>query len=486
MVNKRDDASLSEEKDSLLFDDELVFADEDDELTFADEADQAQDAEYSRVPPWKVLIVDDEEEVHSVTKLALNDFEFEGRKLDFMSAFSSIEAKKCVEENGDIALILLDVVMETDDAGLKFVENLRQGEQANSMIRIVLRTGQPGYAPEESVIMDYDINDYKAKTELTTQKLFTTVVAALRSYRDLQKLEEQRQEIEDIAVAAARFVPADILRFLQKESIVDVGLGDQTQCEMTVLFSDVRNFTLLSENMTPYESFNFINELLNKFGPIVRQHHGFIDKYIGDSVMALFPNEANHAVKAGIEMQNELKEINDARHEMNQPLVKIGVGIHTGKLILGMIGEKERLEGTVISDVVNTAARMEGLTKRYKSPMLISKQTLEELGQPIEYNYRFMEHVKVKGKTQSTSVYEIYDSEPQEVIKLKNTTKENLDQGISAYYNRQFEKSTEYFRQALSGYPDDRIAEIYLELAEIYEQNGVPDGWNGEIEMTEK
>ena len=151
-----------------------------------------------------------------------------------------------------------------------------------------------------------------------------------------------------------------------------------------------------------------------------------------------------------------------------------------------MIGEKERLEGTVISDVVNTAARMEGLTKRYKSPILISEQTLKELDQPIKHNYRFMEHVKVKGKIQSTSVYEIYDSEPQEIIKLKNDTQEILDQVIHAYYKQQFAVAAEYFQQSLSNYPNDQIAQIYLELAEIYERNGVPDGWNGEIEMTEK
>ena len=202
--------------------------------------------------------------------------------------------------------------------------------------------------------------------------------------------------------------------------------------------------------------------------------------------MALFPNEANHAIKAGIEMQNELKEINANRHKKDQPLVQIGIGIHTGKLILGMIGEKERLEGTVISDVVNTAARMEGLTKRYKSPILISEQTLKELDQPIKHNYRFMEHVKVKGKIQSTSVYEIYDSEPQEIIKLKNGTQEILDQGIHAYYKQKFAVAAEHFQQSLSNYPNDRIAQIYLELAEIYERNGIPDEWNGEIEMTEK
>ena len=144
------------------------------------------------LPPWKILIVDDEEDIHTITKMALKRFEFEGRTLQFYHAYSAIDGMAVLQKETDIALIFLDVVMETDDAGLKMVEWIRQILH-NKFIRIVLRTGQPGQAPEEKVIVDYDINDYKEKTELSRKKLFTTVFSSLRSYRDIIKVEEARK-----------------------------------------------------------------------------------------------------------------------------------------------------------------------------------------------------------------------------------------------------------------------------------------------------
>jgi len=149
------------------------------------------DEEKTQLKPWRILIVDDEVDIHTVTKMALKRFELEGRGVEFLSAFNSTEAKQALEENDDVALIFLDVVMETDDAGLKVAKWLRE-ENKNTFTRIILRTGQPGQAPEEEVIMDYDINDYKQKTELDRTKLFTTVVTALRAYRDLIKIEQSR------------------------------------------------------------------------------------------------------------------------------------------------------------------------------------------------------------------------------------------------------------------------------------------------------
>ncbi|MDA8622406.1 DUF3369 domain-containing protein [Psychrosphaera sp.] len=137
-------------------------------------------------------MVDDEEDIHSITKMALKRFEFEGKSLNFLSAYSANDAQSLVRKNPNIALIFLDVVMETDDAGLKFVKWLRN-EQKNQMSRVILRTGQPGQAPEEKVIMEYDINDYKQKTELDRRRLFTAVVSALRGYRDLLEIDENRK-----------------------------------------------------------------------------------------------------------------------------------------------------------------------------------------------------------------------------------------------------------------------------------------------------
>lgn len=165
------------------------------EFLFAHEQPEQKNETTVQRPKWKILIVDDEKEVHAVTRLALMDVTFEGAGLEFLSAHSIAEAKAQIDQHHDLALVLLDVVMETDDAGLQVANYIRQ-EKRNQQVRIILRTGQPGQAPERAVVLNYDINDYKAKTELTSQKLFTSVMSALRSYRDIMQVEQQRQRLE--------------------------------------------------------------------------------------------------------------------------------------------------------------------------------------------------------------------------------------------------------------------------------------------------
>ncbi|MDR2789244.1 MAG: DUF3369 domain-containing protein, partial [Candidatus Accumulibacter sp.] len=178
-------------------DDALFFADEDESATHP----LAQTK--GKIPkPWKVMIVDDEPGVHTITRLALSGFVFEGRALEFLSAYSAAEAKALMAEHPDTAMIFLDVVMETENAGLDVVCHIRE-TLGNRMTRVILRTGQPGQAPERQVILEYDINDYKTKTELTAQKLFTSVVAGLRAYADLEIIEQNRSGLEQIISASA-------------------------------------------------------------------------------------------------------------------------------------------------------------------------------------------------------------------------------------------------------------------------------------------
>ncbi len=169
------------------------------ELLFVDNAGNKSKA--SKIP-WKVLIADDEEEVHAVTRMVLDGFTFEGRKLQLLGAYSGEETKAMLRDHSDIAVLLLDVVMEEDNAGLEVVKYIRE-ELQNSFIRIILRTGQPGQAPERRITMEYDINDYKEKTELTAQKLFTTITASLRAYRDLRTIEKNKKGLEHIVAASA-------------------------------------------------------------------------------------------------------------------------------------------------------------------------------------------------------------------------------------------------------------------------------------------
>jgi response regulator RpfG family c-di-GMP phosphodiesterase len=171
-------------------DDDLVFCDDDDTPTLTERT-------------WKVMLVDDEQAIHDVTRLALSDFSFAGRSLEFISVYSARDALEAIRKHPDTAVMLLDVVMETEHAGLEVARAIRE-DIGNRFVRIVLRTGQPGQAPERRVIADYDINDYKEKTELTSQKLATLMYASLRSYRDIIALEKSKRGLEAVIEASAQ------------------------------------------------------------------------------------------------------------------------------------------------------------------------------------------------------------------------------------------------------------------------------------------
>ncbi|MBI4806694.1 MAG: DUF3369 domain-containing protein [Desulfovibrio sp.] len=195
-----------------------------DEPLFTDEpgspAQPSAAAEDAGREPWKVLIVDDEEEVHTVTRFVLGGFRFLGRGLNFISTYNTRDTKTVLAENPDIAVVLLDVVMDEFDSGLALVRYIRE-ELGNAFVRIILRTGQPGYAPEQKVIIEYDINDYREKSELTAQKLLSSMITALRAFRDLHALENSRRGLAKIVAAAG-----DILALSSLEKFVS-GVLDQ-------------------------------------------------------------------------------------------------------------------------------------------------------------------------------------------------------------------------------------------------------------------
>ncbi|AZP12160.1 DUF3369 domain-containing protein [Undibacterium parvum] len=183
----------------------------------------ATSASANKLPPWKILLVDDEPDVHTITKMTLNRFLLDGRGLVFLDAYSGAEAKQVLAAESDIALVFLDVVMEAEDSGLEVARWMRQ-ELGNKFSRIVLRTGQPGQAPEERVIVDYDINDYKEKTELDRKKLFTTTFAALRAYRDIMEVEQARRFQMSYREGLERVIEASAQIF-QQRNLIDFANG---------------------------------------------------------------------------------------------------------------------------------------------------------------------------------------------------------------------------------------------------------------------
>ncbi len=304
-------------------------------------------------------------------------------------------------------------------------------------------------------------------------------IVAFQDITDRRRLEAESinftSQIFQINQAWERFVPRQFLQLLNKNSIAEVKLGDAVQKEMSVLFSDIRSFTSLSETMTPEDNFKFINSYLSVMEPAIRSHNGFIDKYIGDAIMALFSGSleentsdtegenltADDAVRAGIEMIRQLREYNQGRQRAGYRPIEIGIGINTGFLMLGTVGGHHRMDGTVISDAVNLAARIESLTKNYGVALLISHKTFSQLQDPNAYAIRIIDRVKVKGKSDMVSVFEVFDADPEEIKQKKLHTREKFERGILLFRLGDWAEASDLFEFCLKIYPADSVASFY-------------------------
>jgi predicted ATPase/class 3 adenylate cyclase/GAF domain-containing protein len=270
-------------------------------------------------------------------------------------------------------------------------------------------------------------------------------------------------EMAALNKAYERFVPRQFLHFLKKKSIVDVQLGDNVQQEMSVLFSDIRAFTTLSESLTPAENFKFINSYLSSMEPAIVENNGFIDKYIGDAIMALFPGGADDSVEAAISMLRRLSEYNQGRERAGYVPIEIGIGINTGDLMLGTVGGNSRMDSTVISDAVNLASRLEGLTKIYGVSLLISHQTFLRLSNATNYNIRIIERLKVKGKSHEVAVFEVFDGDEPELREQKLMTSSLFEEALMLYYRKAYQEAEKLFQDCLRQCPKDRAIRVYLE-----------------------
>ena len=311
------------------------------------------------------------------------------------------------------------------------------------------------------------------------------VLARIRAHLDLHLLKrnlearvaERTAELEALNAAYERFFPHELLDLLEKSRITDVGLGDQIHRTMAVMFTDIRDFTSLSETMTPRDNFCFINAYLRRVSPVIRRHGGVIDKYIGDSIMALFAADvAARAVDAAIEIRREVAAYNEHRMETGRRPLQIGAGIHIGDLMLGIIGEEKRLQGTVISDAVNLASRLESLTKHYGVAIIISKQMLSLLP-PERYHTRFLGLVQVKGKREPVMIYELFDGDPEHIFNLKLETRTDFERALSHYHQQEFDEACAYLKRVAGANIRDHAAWLLLNHATRYRKQGVPTDW---------
>ena len=282
----------------------------------------------------------------------------------------------------------------------------------------------------------------------------------------LRIIEEQKKTMDvqrTMMEAISRFVPKQFLSFLKREDITSVELGDAVLKDMAVLFSDIRGFTSLSEGMTPDENFQFINTYLEFVEPSVDAHDGFVDKFIGDAIMALFPDGADKAVAAAIDMRRRLGDFNLHQKEQGLKPIDTGIGIHCGDLMLGTVGSKQRLDTTVIGDNVNLASRLEGLNKLFSTSIIISESVYTDLYDPEAYCLRQIDMVQVRGKNIPVTIYEVFDADPAAIKEKKFATKASLQQALAYIKDGNFKKAKSLLKQCLDIYPEDKAAQKLLE-----------------------
>lgn len=253
----------------------------------------------------------------------------------------------------------------------------------------------------------------------------TQIILLARNFTlGFNKSESFALELEATNKSFSRFVPRQFLELLKRDRIVDVALGDQVERTLTVLFSDIRQFTTISERMTPRENFAFLNAYLERIGPKIRENGGFIDKYVGDAIMALFPDSLESAIRAGIEIQRELGRFNESQRAGGKPEIEIGVGIHQDVMALGTIGEEGRMDTTVIADAVNLASRLESLSKIYGPGIMLIESLLDRVSDNSSFRYRRMGPCRIRGKRESFRLVQIYDG-------LSEARREKIERNMS-------------------------------------------------------
>ncbi len=299
-----------------------------------------------------------------------------------------------------------------------------------------------------------------------------------------QAISQHIKEIQNLTASYRRFVPEPFLYYLQLSSITKAELGLQVQKTMTVLFADIRGFTALSERLTPQQNFDFLNRYLSRIGPVIRQNNGFIDKYIGDAVMALFPERADNALESALSMLQEVDLLNEEWIAEGHSAISIGIGIHTGPLMLGIIGESARLQTTVIADSVNLASRLESLTKVLQANLLISQETLKSLPDAQFLPIRHIGKVRVAGKRQAIGVCEVLVGLDATVKWQREMQDTDLQRAIRYYQQGNFQQSLELFSVLHDEY--DPVIALYRRSCAYYLANPPLAEWLGALILEQK
>ncbi len=309
--------------------------------------------------------------------------------------------------------------------------------------------------------------------------LSTQIVISLENARHFEYVQFMYRAID-------RFVPRRFLQLLQRENVEDVKLGDSVKRKISALFADIRGFTTLAETLTPERTALFLNTYMRYMAPIIRKNKGFVNQFLGDGIMALFPESPSDAVDAAVAMNEMLASFNKKIEAEGFAPISVGIGINTGDAMICTLGEEERLDASVVSDAINTASRVEGLNKYYRTRLLISDAVYDQLTNKSKYLIRLVDRVVLKGKNKATAIYEVSRLPSPENFQDELSYLELFTNAFASYEKGDFKKAEEAFNLCYKQKPEDYLARMFRDRCSEFLKTGVPADWNGVNILLEK
>lgn len=310
--------------------------------------------------------------------------------------------------------------------------------------------------------------------------LFTqSILLAMRFSKAFDDSEHLGQSLLSLNESLRRFIPKEFFMLLERREVDEICLGDQVEQNMSIMFSDIRRFTLLAEQMGAAKTFEFLNDYFGRIGEVIRANGGFIDKYLGDGFIALFPGSPDAALHTAIGIQRVVTKFNVARAVDSIPPIEVGIGLNYGSLILGTVGEEHRMDTTVIADSVNLCSRLEGLCKLYGKGIIVPFEFLDLLEDPTAYHWRYLGLIRVQGRKQPVETVHIYDGLDEPDYRMFDSTKARFEDALHAYRNGEYENAMQKFRTLAVETPDDPAVFTFITQIHRLLISGLAEEWDG-------
>ncbi|THF73396.1 adenylate/guanylate cyclase domain-containing protein [Cohnella fermenti] len=292
------------------------------------------------------------------------------------------------------------------------------------------------------------------------------------------------QEMTKLSNSYFRFVPQPFLKVLGKKNMTQISLGEQTNRRMTMLVCNMRQFTEFSKTLTTDENFRFINSFLKEFGPAVREYGGFTSRYLGPGMLSMFPGEPGEALKAAIKLRETLETYNRKRGYSGYEPIEIGIAVHTADVMLGIIGEEQRLEGSVVSTAVELTLELEKLSGKLGVNVLLTEDSLRSMKKLPPGSYRKLGSFQMGEEQQTIELFDVFEGDSEHIRKLKQETKEPFERAVELFRSGRFYDAREVFVAVVKKNRYDLAAKLYFFECDRYFQEGVSEQWNNALKIS--